>query len=250
MIGQIRTIILLCGILATSASHASFKDLIKSMNQQSAAHTGSRAQRLQKIVEIAREVHVDGKRLKNPLAFAREVQALELMSHRKTSDSYIRQMAELEIQMQAPGRACFTPSMRVLTPSGYVAIEKLAAGDEVISWDVEADKPVVNQIVRKTVSEDEEYLRLCPVQPRGQALEVTAEHPFYAPAHGLYIPLSEIKPSERLLRIRGDLETSACESHLVKRGAVTVAGRGVVMSLSLELEPNNFIVEEILVHNK
>lgn len=83
--------------------------------------------------------------------------------------------------------------MRVLTPSGYRAIDSLKVGEEVYSW-VESTKALVaNRIAEVYASDDDvEFGQLVDLSPFGIPLEVTADHPFYSASAEGYVPLSEI----------------------------------------------------------
>lgn len=205
------------------------------------------AGRISYISIIAYGVEIDGKVLEDRKQFATELLALEKKAGREFTDQEIEQVAteELRVRGGIPRPRCFTQSMRVLTPKGYIAIRDLKVGDEVISWDVKKAEPVVNRIEEKYEYKDTLYGRLEQVTSEGTQIEVTNDHPFYSPSLNGYEALGLIQPTSSLLQIKN------CEANFVPRGQfLPNVGKGTVQTLKLKLFPHNFIVEGVLVHNK
>jgi hypothetical protein len=156
-------------------------------------------------------------------------------------------MAEPPTQGPNKKRRCFTCSMRVLAPTGYVRLDHLQVGDSVYSWDETQRRLVLNEIAQIHNAEDSEYGKL-PMTPTGVELEVTADHPFFLPEIGEYRDLDQIKTHEKLLAIM--LNGATCENWLLDRGEWSAAGRANVITLAMKNLPHNFIVEGLVVHNK
>ncbi len=149
-------------------------------------------------------------------------------------------------------RNCFTCSMRVLTPAGYIPIENLRIGDPVYSWDERTQMLVPNRVVLIHRANPERFGRLHGT-PTGIPLEVSPYHPFLLPEEGLYAWIREIEPSNLLRGVNYSPQSGAgggCKALLIKRGHYTVEGRTKMVTLSVETEPHNFIVEGMVVHNK
>ena len=70
------------------------------------------------------------------------------------------------------GGGCLEQGTPVLTPSGPVAVERLAPGDEVLS--VSGDRLVRATVAARMQVQPEEYIVL---RAAGRTLRVTAEHP-------------------------------------------------------------------------
>ncbi len=148
-------------------------------------------------------------------------------------------------------RNCFTCVMRVLTPNGYVAIENLRVGHTVYSWDERINMVVHNRIVQIHTANSEIFGRLHGT-PTGVPLEVSPHHPFLLPEEGLYSRIGEVEPANLLRGINHAPSAvgTGCDALLVRRGEYAVEGQARVMTLTVEKEPHNFIVEGLVVHNK
>lgn len=142
-------------------------------------------------------------------------------------------------------RHCFTCEMRVLTPSGYVPIERLSNGDAVYSWDEKKKTLVLNQISQLFISHLQTYGELSGT-PTGRPLEVTPDHPFLVADTGKYVELKRIGSQDNLVVI----EPKHCAPLLQPRGIYRHKGKGTVRSISVKGEPHNFVVEGFVVHNK
>jgi hypothetical protein len=157
------------------------------------------------------------------------------------------QAEDVRSRTQRLSSQCFACRMRVLTPSGYTELSKLGVGDLVMSWDEERHKLVLNRILRIHVSEDQVYGDLIPPEMTA-TIEVTADHPFFLPESGIYVPISDIDPTDKLRGIT--LENGKCGVLLTERGEFNPGGIGAVMSLDLEFSPDNFIVEGLVAQKK
>ncbi len=141
---------------------------------------------------------------------------------------------------------CFACRMRVLTPSGYVPLGHIQAGDHVLSWDVRRRELVQNLVRDVHLDQDGLYGDLV-TEGSALTIEVTSDHPFYMPELLVYRPIVDIAPDEKLLAVH--LENGRCSEFLVERGEYAKGGIGPVKTLILESPPNNFVVEGVVVHN-
>jgi len=96
--------------------------------------------------------------------------------------------------------ACFIAGTMVLTATGLVAIEKLAAGDKVISTN-----PDTLEIAEKTVLET--YVRkvdkLVHITINGEEIVTTDNHPFYVQGRG-FIEAGNLLVGDKLVSVNGE----------------------------------------------
>lgn len=189
--------------------------------------------------------------IKDPQAAIARILETENTTGRKLSKQEViwtlREFAEPPEDPAPKKKRCFSCSMRVLTPTGYVRLDAVKVGDAVYSWDEERHKLVINEVSQVHLAADVTYGKLLNT-PTGVALEVTADHPFYFPEARAYRDLDQIDQNEKLLAIAFD--GAKCETALVSRGAFQVEKSAAVMTLSMKNLPHNFVVEGIVVHNK
>ena len=76
---------------------------------------------------------------------------------------------------------CFVAGTSVLTSSGYIAIEDIAAGDKVWSENPETGEKELKEVVQTFVNETDELVH---VHVNGEEIITTPEHPFYVPTKG------------------------------------------------------------------
>lgn len=77
--------------------------------------------------------------------------------------------------------SCFVAGTSVLTSVGYVAIEKICAGDKVWSENPETGEKELKKVVQTFVNETDELVH---VFVNGEEIITTPEHPFYVPTKG------------------------------------------------------------------
>lgn len=141
---------------------------------------------------------------------------------------------------------CFVSGTRVLTPSGWCAIEKLAPGDQVTSYDT-VSKSVVTRKVAELIAGQ------APSVARLQAGELTIAgasltHPFWDEAAQSWKPLSQLSLTTTLVGLLpgGTPSTLALTGleHLPSKAPIEV------WNLRVDGEEHNYFAEGILVHNK
>ena len=96
--------------------------------------------------------------------------------------------------------ACFIAGTMVLTATGLVAIEKIKAGDVVISTDPDtletAEKPVLETYVRQVDT-------LVHLTINGEEIVTTDNHPFYVQGRG-FIEADKLLVGDKLISVNGE----------------------------------------------
>lgn len=96
----------------------------------------------------------------------------------------------------ADGAGCFVKGTKILTPQGSVAIETLAPGREVLSWDESSDRVVVGIVDQLLMREDTTPGTLTLVN--GNTFGVTADHPVYSATEQKWLPVEALKASDQI----------------------------------------------------
>ncbi len=96
--------------------------------------------------------------------------------------------------------ACFIAGTTILTATGFVAIEKLAAGDKVISTNPDtletAEKTVLETYVRQVD-------KLVHITINGEKIVTTDNHPFYVQGRG-FIEAGSLLVGDKLISVNGE----------------------------------------------
>ena len=136
--------------------------------------------------------------------------------------------------------SCFAAGTLIATPGGSVAIEELAVGDVVWSYDLGRGVRVPARVTRTFEAEDRALQRLRLGD--GQELLVTSEHPFYV--DGDWVEAGELTAGVELFH------QEAGELHAVELVELTPSMiRGTVYNIEVEGH-HNFFAGGVLVHNK
>ena len=142
------------------------------------------------------------------------------------------------IAVHNKGGGCFPRGTRIATPDGLVAIETLTAGDEVLG--VTREGVTVRTTVKNIfVSKN----RVMKVETSGGVLAATEEHPISL-GEGRFRSAGDLQPGDRIMNWK--------DGRLVARTIrkLTFAGdEELVFNLQVD-EPNTFVAEGIVVHNK
>jgi hypothetical protein len=136
--------------------------------------------------------------------------------------------------------ACFIAGTTILTATGFVAIEKLAAGDKVISTN-----PDTLETAEKTVLET--YVRqidkLVHITINGEEIVTTVDHPFYVQGRG-FIEAGKLLVGDKLISVKG--EDLIVEDYYIKLTKEPVS----VYNFQVEDFHTYFVGENgVLVHN-
>jgi hypothetical protein len=144
------------------------------------------------------------------------------------------------------GGNCFVRGTRVLTPTGWCVIEKLAPGDEVKSYDT-ATKSVVTRKVAELLR------REVPGVARLQAGELTIagvslEHPVWNEATQRWTPVGQLSLESSVVGLLpGGAPRVLTLTHLESQPSKAPVE---VWNLEVDGEEHNYFAEGILVHNK
>ena len=142
--------------------------------------------------------------------------------------------------------SCFVRGTRVATPRGPRAIDELAVGETVWSWDVERAAPVERPVARVLRAQRDDVLTLRAGELR--IAGVTPDHPFYELGSRRFVRADELTLGAQLLGWLGTgdprpVQLDALE-RLGRRGPVDV------WDLTIDGPEHDFFAEGVLVHNK
>lgn len=135
------------------------------------------------------------------------------------------------------GASCFATGTPIETPGGPVAIEALAAGATVLSFDVISGEARVAHVLRRVSRGSRPVLQLRLGD--GRELRVTGEHPLWLPRAGAFRLARDLHVGDRLLG-RDGAEVQIAE--------VSPAGASEVWELSVDA-PDTYFAAGILAHN-
>jgi len=142
------------------------------------------------------------------------------------------------IAVHNKGGGCFPAGTKVSTPDGPVAIEMLAAGDEVLA--VTNDGVTVRTTVKSIFISKNQVMK---VETSGGVLAATEEHPISL-GEGRFRSAGDFQPGDRIMNWK--------DGRLVARTIrkLTFAGdEELVFNLQVD-EPNTFVAQGVVVHNK
>lgn len=142
------------------------------------------------------------------------------------------------IAVHNKGGGCFPAGTKVSTPDGPIAIETLAAGDEVLA--VTNGGVTVRTTVKSIfVSKN----RVMKVETSGGILAATEEHPISV-GEGRFRSAGDLQPGDHIMNWKGDRLVAKSVRKLSFAG-----DEGLVFNLQVE-EPNTFVAQGVVVHNK
>ena len=142
-------------------------------------------------------------------------------------------------EIPRPLYACFNGSTLISTPEEPQRIDSLAAGDEVVTFDVEM-KSVRTNIIDRVLSTWVERVFILRIED--DEIEVTGEHPFYVVGEG-WSRVSSLNVGDELLR--RDRTVAAISGIRIDRKRIQV------FNISVAGQRNYFAGHgEYLVHNK
>ena len=96
--------------------------------------------------------------------------------------------------------ACFVAGTLVATATGYVAIEKIKAGDLVWAWDEETGDVALKPVVETYINETTE---LTHIFVSGEEIVATPTHPFYCPVKG-WTDAAHLRAGDILVLVNGE----------------------------------------------
>ena len=105
----------------------------------------------------------------------------------------------------ASGSGCFAKGTKILSPSGPVAIETLASGNEVYAWDEPTNQVVIGVVEQLVTRENSETWTVS--LGNGRSLEITSDHPLYDAKSKIWKPFAEFKIGDSLKYFDDDSQT-------------------------------------------
>ena len=96
--------------------------------------------------------------------------------------------------------SCFVAGTLVATATGYVAIEKIRAGDLVWAWDEKTGDVALKPIVETYINETTE---LTHIFVGGEEIIATPTHPFYCPVKG-WTDAAHLRAGDILVLVNGE----------------------------------------------
>ena len=139
------------------------------------------------------------------------------------------------------GAPCFAGGTLVETPEGQRAIEDLAVGDAILSWDF-VRRRLVTSLVERTKKREDRLVGELTFSD-GTTLAVTPNHPFYSVEANAWIEAERLGEGAVVLKLRGsDIE----ECRLVEK---TRFDRKVDVFDVTVREYRDYFAGGILVHN-
>ncbi|WAS95978.1 Hint domain-containing protein [Nannocystis punicea] len=135
------------------------------------------------------------------------------------------------------GAVCFATGTPIDTPAGPVAIEALAPGATVLSFDVLRGEAQVAHVLRRASRGERPVLQIRLAD--GRALRVTGEHPLWLPRVGAFRPAQDLHVGDRLLGRDG--AALPIES-------IVPDGTSEVWELSVDA-PDTYFADGVLAHN-
>jgi Pretoxin HINT domain len=101
------------------------------------------------------------------------------------------------------GNNCFLAGTKVQTPTGEVNIETIKIGDEVMGFDLTANKLVTVHVIRTYVHHtDKKLMRI--TLPDLPTIEVTPEHPLFSVTRNTWVPAGSVSIGEELQQLTGE----------------------------------------------
>jgi hypothetical protein len=110
--------------------------------------------------------------------------------------SYLLLLSSCGIYSLADGAGCFVQGTKILTPQGSAAIETFLPGQEVLSWDSDANQVVVGIVELLIVHENSTPGTLTLAS--GLQMGVTPDHPVFSVTREKWLPVSELNSNEKL----------------------------------------------------
>jgi len=138
---------------------------------------------------------------------------------------------------------CFTGDTLISTAMGPVPIDKLAAGDSVLSYDLASRSFVPGRVASVFSREVRGYLSVHLGD--GTTIRVTGEHPFYDAASGSYRAIKTFHPGESVSRVTPH---GLAPLQILSIERIDESVR--VYNLHVDEDDHNYFAAGVLVHNK
>lgn len=136
--------------------------------------------------------------------------------------------------------SCFVAGTLVATATGYVAIEKIRAGDLVWAWDEETGDVALKSVVETYINETTE---LTHIFVSGEEIVATPTHPFYCPVKG-WTDAAHLRAGDILVLVNGEYVVVEKVQHELLESPVKVYNFQVADYHTYYVSDNG-----VLVHN-
>lgn len=154
---------------------------------------------------------------------------------------------------ETPPIGCFTGYQGVLTTDGYKQIKNIKVGDKVLSYNAEKDNCSISEveevIVHNGVNKPMHDFYKIPLLLIGiniegdvEYTEVTANHLYYDPIGKQWKPIASFKIGDQVQSIN-------CRGVVISKRVLSNRN-DVVYDLHMKKSPHNYIVNDVVVHNK
>src|SRR5262249_37880912 len=131
----------------------------------------------------------------------------------------------------------FVAGTPIATTHGDVAIERLAPGDALFAYDVDARAKAIDHVLRVSRRDMDDVGTI--LLSNGTELRVTREHPFFVPGRG-FVAAGDLGPGDPLLSRDGSAVRVLSSSEFVEKATV--------YNVSAEA-PHDYFAGGVLVHN-
>ncbi len=138
--------------------------------------------------------------------------------------------------------SCLARGTRVKTPDGWVPIESLEVGDEVVAWDHEAGEYVSTAVTHKKKGRR----KVIAVSVGNMRLRMTSDHPVWSPESDEYRPAKDWVSGELSDLLRTTRGTEVVE--ITDR--ISYDGRAEVHGIAVDHQPQNFVADGFVVHHQ
>ncbi|MCX6125132.1 MAG: Hint domain-containing protein [Proteobacteria bacterium] len=101
------------------------------------------------------------------------------------------------------GNNCFPAGTKVQTPTGEVNIETIKIGDEVMGFDLAANKLIAVHVTRTYVHHSDKKLMRITL-PDLPAIEVTPEHPLFSATRNEWVTAGSLSVGESLQQLSSE----------------------------------------------
>lgn len=141
--------------------------------------------------------------------------------------------------------SCFVAGTLVATATGYVAIEKIRAGDLVWAWDEETGDVALKPVVETYINETTE---LTHIFVGGEEIVATPTHPFYCPVKG-WTDAAHLRAGDILVLVNGEYVVVEKIQHELLESPVKVYNFQVEDYHTYYVSDNGVLVHNSCNHN-
>lgn len=156
-----------------------------------------------------------------------------------------------------PYGKCVNVDSRIKTPSGSVSLKDIKIGDEVYSFDISNQKPVITTVLNKVLNGKKKTLI---IKTKHRSITVTPEHPILAVVKNnfidnkvleikQYILAKDLANGDKLISPKFNNENNSSDDYLVE-SIISIEDGGEIEVGDIQVsEHSNFVADGIVVHN-